>query len=121
MHEARPTQVIPPTQLNPVTQMTFLGQKFPLAQKIPLAQTDPVALRRLKWRARRGLLENDILIARFLGQRADGLTQEDVLAFEALLDLPDNDLLDLLLRRTELPTALDEPAMRQLLSDLRTQ
>ncbi len=33
-----------------------------------------------------------------------------------LMDLPDNDLLDLLLRRSELPPALDRPEVREVLS-----
>ncbi len=86
----------------------------------PFALADPIAMRRLKWRARRGMLENDIIISRFLEQHAGELGQEAVLAFEALLELPDNDLLDLLLARSELPTDLDQPAVHELLAQLRT-
>ena len=36
--------------------------------------------RRLRWRARRGLLENDIIITRYLDRQESGLTAADVLA-----------------------------------------
>ena len=87
---------------------------------IPFEEADPVAMRRLKWRARRGLLENDIIISRFLEHRGDRLGLDAVLAFEDLLELPDNELLDLLLARTELPPSLDRPTMQDLLAQLRT-
>jgi len=86
---------------------------------IPFEKTDRVAMRRLKWRARRGLLENDIIISRFLERRGDSLGLDAVLAFEDLLELPDNELLDLLLARIELPPALDQPAVHELLAQLR--
>ncbi|MFN3566305.1 MAG: succinate dehydrogenase assembly factor 2, partial [Burkholderiaceae bacterium] len=44
-----------------------------------------VELRRLRWRARRGLLENDILIGRFLDREAGRLDADDLRALDALL------------------------------------
>lgn len=76
--------------------------------------------RRLRWRARRGLLENDILFTRFLDRHEKDLSDEDVLAFDRLLDLTDNELLDLLLERAPLPEQLDSPPMRSLLARLRS-
>ena len=76
-------------------------------------------IRRLRWRARRGLLENDIVLGRFLDGREREMTEEDVEALDRLLDLPDPELLDLILRRTELAGALDCPAVQRLLSRLR--
>jgi antitoxin CptB len=75
--------------------------------------------RRLRWRARRGLLENDLLITRFLDRRQDELGSADVLALEALLDLPDNELLDLMLARKEPAGELDDAAVRAVLHALR--
>ena len=75
--------------------------------------------RRLRWRARRGLLENDIIITRYLDHQESGLTAADVLALEALLDLPDNELLDLLLARKEPAGELDDNAVRTVLDGLR--
>jgi len=75
--------------------------------------------RRLRWRSRRGLLENDIIITRYLDRQESGLTAADVLALGALLDLPDNELLDLLLARKEPAGGLDNNAVRTVLDGLR--
>ena len=79
----------------------------------------PLARRRLRWRARRGLLENDVLLTRFLDRYCDQMTGDEMVSFEALLDLPENELLDLLLARRQLPPALDVPNVRELLGRLR--
>jgi len=76
--------------------------------------------RRLRWRARRGLLENDIIVTRYLDQHGQDLTADGVLALEALLDLPDNELLDLLLGRKEPAGTLDDNAVRTVLDGLRS-
>ena len=76
--------------------------------------------RRLRWRARRGLLENDLIVSRFLDREGDRLDVTEVLALEALLDLPDNELLDLLLARKDPQGALDNNAVRNLLRRMRT-
>jgi len=78
-----------------------------------------VERRRLRWRARRGLLENDILIGRFLDREAGRLDADDLRALGALLALPDNDLLDLLLARKEPGGALDDNRVRALLTRMR--
>jgi antitoxin CptB len=62
---------------------------------------DARALSKLKWRCRRGLLENDLFIERFFGRYEKSLTAAQAQGLLALMDLDDNDLLDLLLRRTE--------------------
>jgi antitoxin CptB len=76
--------------------------------------------RRLRWRARRGLLENDLLITRFLDRHEASLSEADIAEFDRLLELADNELLDLLLERGPLPAELDQPSMRSLLARLRT-
>ena len=76
--------------------------------------------RRLRWRARRGLLENDIVVTRYLDRHGQDLTADDVLALEALLDLPDNELLDLLLGRKEPGGTLTDNAVRTVLDGLRS-
>jgi antitoxin CptB len=65
-------------------------------------QADPVKRARLRWRARRGLLENDLIISRFLDKHEIALTDEEVDAFSRLMELGDNELMDLLLARKEL-------------------
>jgi antitoxin CptB len=79
----------------------------------------PSARRRLRWRARRGLLENDLIISRFLERHGDELTSDEMVSFEALLDLTENELLDLLLGRSDVPGALDAPEVRAMLHRLR--
>lgn len=56
-------------------------------------------LDRIRWRARRGLLENDLLLRKFLQDALEGLTAEDLQALDKLLLLSDNDLLDVLMGR----------------------
>ena len=75
--------------------------------------------RRLRWRARRGMLENDILLSRFLDREGAALGASDIQALEALLELPDNELIDLLLARKEPQAALDNNAVRALLGRIR--
>jgi antitoxin CptB len=52
-------------------------------------------MRRLQWRCRRGLLELDIVLGRFVVTHYAGLTAEQRVAFDALLDLPDTVLWDI--------------------------
>ncbi len=62
---------------------------------------DARSLSKLRWRCRRGLLENDLFIERFFKRFEATLTHEHAQGLLALMDLADNDLLDLLLGRTE--------------------
>jgi antitoxin CptB len=64
-------------------------------------QSDPLRRARLRWRARRGLLENDLIFERFFSRYEHDLSDADVGALTRLLELGDNDLLDLLLARKE--------------------
>lgn len=82
-------------------------------------QSDPANRARLRWRSRRGLLENDLILTRFLDAHEEGLMDEDVDALTRLLDLSDNALMDLLLARAEPEGELDLPHVRALLSRLR--
>ena len=58
-------------------------------------------LSKLRWRCRRGLLENDLLIEKFFHQHEATLTISQAKGLSDLMDLSDNDLLDLLLKRKE--------------------
>ena len=82
-------------------------------------QDDPTRRARLRWRSRRGLLENDLILTRFLDAHEIELTDDEVDALTQLLDLSDNDLLDLLLGRTEPADSLAVPNVSALLSKLR--
>ena len=63
---------------------------------------DARSLSKLKWRCRRGLLENDIFIERFFKRFESSLTVRQSQGLMALMDLGDNDLLDLHLARKTL-------------------
>ena len=80
---------------------------------------DPTELNRLKWRCKRGLLENDLFIERFFHEQGSGLTTRHVAGLQPLMDLPDNDLLDLLLARREPDGALDIPEVNEVLALMR--
>jgi antitoxin CptB len=83
-------------------------------------QADPLRRARLRWRSRRGLLENDIVLTRFLDRHEAALSDDDVGALTRLLELSDNELMDLILARCELEPALDEPATRHVVALLRS-
>ena len=58
-------------------------------------------LSKLRWRCRRGLLENDLLIEKFFNRHDGTLTVSQAKGMSDLMELSDNDLLDLLLQRKE--------------------
>ena len=82
-------------------------------------QADPVKRARLRWRARRGLLENDLILTRFLDANETTLTDIEVEALTKLLELADNDLMGLLLERSEPSGEVDTPAVHALVRKLR--
>ena len=80
---------------------------------------DPRDLSRLKWRSRRGLLENDLFIERFFARHEASITNAQARGLHDLLELADNDLLDLFLRRSEPGPGLDGPEVRGVLQLIR--
>ena len=82
-------------------------------------QSDPHQRARLRWRARRGLLENDLIVERFFDRFENELSDDDVGALTELFELADNDLLDLLLARKEPQGALDTPSVNSVLARMR--
>jgi antitoxin CptB len=82
-------------------------------------QSDPLRRARLRWRARRGLLENDLIFERFFSQYEHDLSDDDVGALTRLLELSDNDLMDLLLSRKEPEGDLAGPEVIRILGLLR--
>jgi len=71
-------------------------------------------LNRLRWRCRRGKLENDLILARFLELRGAGITDQEVVALDRLLDLGDDELWDLLAGRQEPADAAVKPLLDAL-------
>ncbi len=78
-------------------------------------------LSKLRWRCRRGLLENDLFIERFFNRHASTMTARTADGMARLMELSDNDLLDLHLARkslAEVDATLDTADVREVLSML---
>ena len=87
---------------------------------IPCRGTDsPVIderrLARVRWRCRRGMLENDLILTRYLEVRGAHLTESECAALDRLLDLTDNELWDALSGRSE----PDDPQVGPVLAAIR--
>ncbi|MCE2871381.1 MAG: succinate dehydrogenase assembly factor 2 [Oxalobacteraceae bacterium] len=82
-------------------------------------QDDPTRRARLRWRSRRGLLENDLILTRFLDLHEVTLSDEEVDALTLLLALTDNDLMSLLLGQNDPEGDLSAPHVKALLLRLR--
>ncbi len=76
-------------------------------------------LSKLRWRCRRGLLENDLFVERFFRQHEATITNRQAAGLITLMDLADNDLLDLLLRRKQPEGEIDVPEVHEVLAQMR--
>jgi len=78
-------------------------------------------MRRLSWRCRRGLLELDIVLQRFSENHLTGLSDQELAAFDCLLDYPDNHFLDVVTARIEVTANnhVNAAVMQQVLKKLR--
>jgi antitoxin CptB len=80
------------------------------------------ALSKLRWRCRRGMLENDLFLERFFNKYALLLTVRQANGLNALMDLSDNQLLDLHLGRKtlqEVRPELNTPDIQAVLKLLK--
>ena len=83
---------------------------------------DERGLSKLRWRCRRGLLENDLFIERFFDRFSTTLTVRQAQALGTLMELSDNDLLDVQLARKSLAQVdaqIDTDDVREVLKMLR--
>ena len=76
------------------------------------------ALSKLRWRCRRGLLENDLFIERFFNRFAPQMTVGQARGMYELMDLSDNDLMDLLMRRKSLGSDIESEEVSEVLTML---
>ena len=83
------------------------------------ALIDERAFSKLRWRCRRGLLENDLFIERFVVRHGNQLTTSLARGLLTLMDLSDNDLLDLLLARKQPEGELLDDDVVQVLRMMR--
>ena len=77
-------------------------------------------LKKIIWRARRGLLENDIILSRFFSKYQKNLSEGEWLALEKLLEKNDNELLDTILDIEKLTENALSPETLSILSKLRS-
>jgi len=71
---------------------------------------------RLRWHCRRGLLELDLIFARFLSTRFEALDTQQIAALEALLQFEDTDLWEMVSGRAQ----CERTDLAELVSLLRT-
>jgi antitoxin CptB len=62
---------------------------------------DPASLERVRWRCRRGLLELDIVLGRFVLQQYAAMNNQQRVIFDELLDMPDTELWDVITGKRE--------------------
>ena len=74
------------------------------------------ALSKLRWRCRRGLLENDLFIERFFNRYAPQMTVGQARGMYILMDLSDNDLMDLFMKRKPLGADIESEEVSEVLS-----
>lgn len=80
-----------------------------------MSAIDATEKKRIRWRSRRGLLELDIVLERFLARGFDELDQPQLVAYRRLLELDDTDFLDVVNAKAD----LDDPELMAIVQLLR--
>jgi antitoxin CptB len=86
------------------------------------ALIDDRALSKLRWRCRRGLLENDLFIERFFNRYGNAVSPDVAQGLNDLMTLSDNDLLDVMLSRKsifQVEPLLATPQIQHVLTMLK--
>ena len=91
-----------------------------MAHQLASIDTHDAAVRRMEWRCRRGMLEMDLLFIEFVSRYLPMLSDAQISALDKLLDLPDNQLWQLVSEQlvSEPSDGADE-ATEQVLTMLR--
>lgn len=71
-------------------------------------------LDRVRWHCRRGMLELDLLLHRFVDRHLANLGPDEITRFKEILDLQDSDLWQLLLGRAEIEDRRLEPIVQMI-------
>ena len=80
-------------------------------------EADGVRRRRLTFRAwHRGMREVDLLLGRYADARVPAMGEANLAAFEALLDLPDPQILSWITGETAVPAEHDTTFVRDLIA-----
>lgn len=85
------------------------------AARIQATDSNDAAVRRMEWRCRRGMLEMDLLFVDFVSHYLPSLNEAQISALDKLLDLPDNQLWNLVSEGEE----VSDLATMQVLTMLR--
>jgi antitoxin CptB len=73
--------------------------------------------KRLGWRAsRRGIKEMDIIVGGYADAHLPTMSAKDLITFEALLEIPDQQLLSWVTRQEDVPLELRNPMLMQILA-----
>ena len=89
----------------------------PLADPAPESTATGLRRRRLLYRAtHRGTKENDFMIGGFVAARLAVLSDADMEALEAVMELPDTDLADWLTGRQPVPPEADSPMLQEIMA-----
>ena len=102
--------------------MSCVGAFAMQAQLHQAAQQDLLhqsALGKLKWRCRRGLLENDLFVQRFFARHEAKLSLRQANGLSKLMDLADTDLLELLLGRRQSAPGAESAEALEVLAQMR--
>jgi len=71
-------------------------------------------LERARWRCRRGLLELDIVLLRFMDKYYTKLNEAELQQFEELLSMSDNELWDLIVEKKKIEDGKVQHVLRLL-------
>lgn len=63
----------------------------------------------------RGIKELDIIFYKFLLEYEDKITNDELYELEGILDLPDSELLDILYKKTSIPSNLKDGILKKIL------
>jgi antitoxin CptB len=73
--------------------------------------------KRLAWRAsRRGIKEMDIIVGGYADAHLPSMSAKDLVVFEALLEIPDQQLLSWVTRQEDVPVELRNPMLMAVLA-----
>ena len=63
----------------------------------------------------RGIKELDIIFDKFLLEYEDKISDDELYELEGILDLPDSELLDILYKKTNIPSNLKDGILKKIL------
>ena len=75
---------------------------------------DHAAMQRVRWRCRRGLLELDIVLARFIESQYAQLDEAGRQAFEVFLDMADNPFWDMVSGKLDAEPGLQQHLLEKI-------